>query len=523
MACNRLFAARPSGRGARAAVALSVSGLLLLTGCGGGSGGDSGDAAGASGEDCDDTLSLALENTVPGWDYRQQIGSGHPWLQWRAVYDTLLKNDVENGSILPGAAEEWSYNEDKTELTLKLRDGMTFTDGAPVDAEAAKRSLEGFRDGGGPGAVRLRGITVDVVDDLTITVTLPGPMPALLFYLGDAPGALVSPASIDSPTMDTQPVGSGPYVLDTQNSVTGSKLLYDRNPDYWNPDDYPYDKLEILIMADETAQLNALATGQIDGAEVMLASIEQAESSGSHVESFPNLMSGFFFVDRAGTNVPALGDVRVRQAINMVFDREAIVQSLWNGHGTANPQIFSPTTSGFQEDLLDYYDYDVEGAKKLMEEAGYASGFDVMIPEIAGYQDEYTAITVQQLALLNIRAQVVPLPRQESLPRLTSGEFPMFVYKVPANIEVNVVANYAAPGGAYNPYRNQDPELDELLAEWEVADQTDAAQIYQQINEFLVENAWFAPFGNPDVSWAFNDCTSITGTQGGTPPLHAFE
>jgi peptide/nickel transport system substrate-binding protein len=358
---------------------------------------------------------------------------------------------------------------------------------------------------------------------LTLTLTLPNPDPGMLFNLGDAAGALVSPKVIGSPTMDTEPVGSGPYVFNAQESVVGSKFVFDRNPDYWNPDDYHYDKLEFNVMADETAQLNALASGQIDGAEINLGSIEQAESSGMHVETFPNVWSGIYFVDRAGEKIPALEDVRVRQAINMVFDREAIVQAIWNGNGIANPQIFGPTTLGFTEDLLDYYEYDVEGARELMEEAGYADGFDVVLPEVQAYNEEYTAIAVQQLAEINIRAEVQSIPRQESIPRILGGEFPMFVYKLPVNPEVSQVANYVAPEGSFNPLHNEDPELNELLAEWATTDPEEAEGIYEEINTFLVENAWFAPFGNPDVPWAFNECTTITGTIGTTPPLHAFE
>ena len=517
MARQRLFRAmRPAG-GVRAAVALSLSGMLLLTACGG----DTGAGTSASGENCDGTLTLANDNTINGWDFRNHVGSGHSWLQWRAVFDTLLTFDVD-GTVLPGAAEEWSYNEDKTVLTLKMREGMTFTDGAPVDAEAAKRSLEAFRDGNGPSSPRLAGVVVDAVDDQTLVLTLPDADPGMLFTLSDAGGALVSPASIDSPTMDTVPVGSGPYTLIADETVVGSKLVYERNPDYWNPDAYPYDELELLVMPDKTAQLNALASGQIDGAEVSLASIEQAESGGAHVEAFPNVWSGVYFMDRAGTKIPALGDVRVRQAINMVFDREAIVQSIWNGHGMANSQIFGPTTSGFDEDLVDYYDYDLEAAKKLMADAGYADGFDVTMPEVVGYQDEYTAITVQQLAELNIRVTTLPVPRAESVPRILRGEFPMFVYKVPMHPEVNTVSNHLPPEGGFNPLHNEDPELTALLAERAVTDYEESEEIYEQISKFLVENAWYAPFGQPDVPWALDDCVSITGTLGGTPPLHAF-
>jgi peptide/nickel transport system substrate-binding protein len=508
-------------RGVRGAVALLTTGTLVLTACGGDSG-DGGEAESGSGAAGDGVLTLALENTPSGWDWRKQITAAHSGLVWRPVYDTLLRTRVD-GIVEPNAAEDFSYNEDKTVLTLTLREGMTFTDGAPVDAEAAKFALENFRDGGGPDSPRLTGVTVDVVDDLTLTVTLPRPDPAFTSFLGGAPGALVSPATLESPTLDTEPIGSGPYTLNVDETVTASSLVFERNPDYWNPDDFPHDEVEILVMADETAQLNSLASGQIDGAEINLGSIGRAESSGLHVESFPNVWSGLMLLDRAGTMVPALGDVRVRQAINMVFDREAIAASIWNGNGLANPQVFGPTTSGYQEDLLDYYDYDVEGAKQLMNEAGYADGFDIMLPDIGGYTDEYTAITVQQLALLNIRAQVVPVPRTESTARILKGEFPIFAWKMSVSPEVGLVSNLLTPNGSYNPFNSEDPELNELLAEWSVADQDETAEIYQQINEFVLENAWFAPFGNPAVLWAFNETTTISGTLGSTPPLFEFE
>ncbi|MEV0686903.1 ABC transporter substrate-binding protein [Nocardia sp. NPDC050378] len=490
--------------------------MLLLTACGGTLGGN-----GASGGS-DGILRLGLENTLPGWDWRKQITAGHVGLEWRPVYDTLLRTQLD-GTTAPNAAESFSYNEEKTVLTLKLRPGMKFTDGAPVNAEAAKLSLEGFRDGGGPDSPRLARIKVQVVDELTVTLTLPAPNPGLISNLGGSAGQLVSPASINSPTADTVPVGSGPYVLNTRETVVGSKLVFDRNPDYWNPGDYPYDKVEFLVMADESAQLNALASGQIDGAEINLGSIGQAEVRGLHVEGFPNVWSGMYFVDRAGEKIPALGDVRVRKAINMVFDRDAIVKALWHGNGLANPSIFGPATTGYQEDLLDYYDYDIEAAKQLMKEAGYADGFDVVLPEVQHYNQEYTAITVQQLAQLNIRATVVPIPRQESIPRILAGEFPMFAYKLPVNPEVDQVTNYLRSAGAFNPYHNVNPELTALLDKWAVADQGELAGIYQEINRFVVENAWFAPFGNPDVSWAFNDSVTISGTIGTTPPLYAFK
>ncbi|MEV8230576.1 ABC transporter substrate-binding protein [Streptomyces sp. NPDC079167] len=515
---NWWFPASSPTRGLRGTAGLVVGGLFFLSACGGGGSSNVGSSGGGS----DGVLRLALENTLPGWDWRKQISAGHTGLEWRPVYDTLLRTQSD-GTVTPNAAEKYSYNDDKTLLTLKLREGMKFTDGAPVDAKAAKLSLEGFRDGGGSDSLRLGGVKVRVVDDLTLTLTLPAANPALISYLGGSSGQLVSPASMDSPTLATKPVGSGPYVLNTRETVTGSKLVFNRNPDYWNPGDFAYDKLEFLVMADETAQLNALSTGQIDGAEISLGSIERAKSSGLHVKSFQNLWSGLFFLDRAGAKIPALGDVRVRKAINMVFDRPAIAEGIWNGNGKANSQTYGPPSVAYQEDLLKYYPYDIEAARKLMKEAGYADGFSVVLPEVDHYNDEYSAIAVQQLAELNIRAKVVSVPRQESIPRILGGEFPMFVYKMPVNPEAEQVSNVLGPKGAFNPYHSADPGLTKLLEKWKVADGDEAADIYKQINRFLVENAWFAPFGNPDSPWAFNGSTTITGTLGTTPPLFAFK
>lgn len=128
-------------------VAVLAATSMLVAACGGGS--SEKDSTGG-------TLTLGVDVAPRSWDPAQQVSAGTGVVLWQPVYDTLLKY-APDGSIEPNAAESFSYNEDRTALTLKLRDGMTFTDGAAVDAAAAKASLEHMRDSAGPDSVRLAG------------------------------------------------------------------------------------------------------------------------------------------------------------------------------------------------------------------------------------------------------------------------------------------------------------------------------------------------------------------------------
>src|SRR5690606_17813898 len=114
----------------------------------------------------------------------------------------------------------------------------------------------------------------------------------------------------------------------------------------------------------------------------------------------PGTWTGMYLNDRAGEMVPALGDVRVRRAMNMVFDREAIAAHLYAGEATATAQIFNPGSSAYDASLDGAYPFDVNEARRLMEEAGYADGFGIEVPSVSGDSAFYNPLIIQQLGLI---------------------------------------------------------------------------------------------------------------------------
>ncbi len=176
-------------------------------------------------------------------------------------------------------------------------------------------------------------------DATTVVVTLKQADPAILPAMASSLGAVFLPADIANPDKDKSavPIGSGPYVLDDANTTPGSVYTYVRNADYWDTAAYPFDKLILRPMADVAARMNALKAGEVDGAVVPASNAADIEANGLTLNTGISNWAGLHLLDRDGTLVPALANVKVRQAINMAFDREAIVKNDFEPQSLADP------------------------------------------------------------------------------------------------------------------------------------------------------------------------------------------
>jgi peptide/nickel transport system substrate-binding protein len=469
------------------AAALAVG--LALTACSGGGGGATAqDGATGGGEQ-----TLRLAQSAPPSNFTIGNWSGGESILFNSVYDTLLTLDTD-GDILPGVAESWEYNEDRTQLTLKIRDGMTFTDGATLDAAAVVASLEAARKGASTSANLASVSSVEAVDDSTVLVTLSQPDAAIIPIFTSTVGAIGSPEVLTAESSKLEPVGSGPYVLDLDETTAGSKYVLTRNPDHWNVDAYPFERVEMSIIADPTAAQNALLGGQLDvlpsaGTQDVLAKFP--ESKFTNGENKPVAFGALWIVDRAGTVIPALGDVRVRQAINLAFDRESIAKNLTGaGTGPTN-QVFSPTGGAFRKDLLEETPFDVKRAQKLMADAGYADGFDVTMPSnIATTQFESNIS--QSLGEIGINVTWEPVPFQDMYPKVFAGNYAMFFTfnGFSGNDAQDVKASLS---GLFNPLGSTTPELEALRAAADAAPDEEQADAFAAVNKYLVDEAWNAP------------------------------
>jgi len=211
------------------------------------------------------TLTLASIATPLPWDLKD-AGIGNNAQYYQPVYDTLLRLDAK-GNPTPNLATAWKYDKTQTELTLTLRPGVKFTDGAPFDAAAVKTNFLHNQTGANEAAGQLKGVaSVKVVNPTTAVVKLAAPDPSFVANLGNVAGMVDSPKAIASGALKQGPVGSGPYMIDKSATTNGSVYTFVRNPSYWNTKAFPFDKVVIKPMTDPTAILNALRSGQINGA-----------------------------------------------------------------------------------------------------------------------------------------------------------------------------------------------------------------------------------------------------------------
>lgn len=506
--------ARASARGWRRWAVVGLGVALAAAGC------TNADSGQGSGNGKADTLTIGLDGSVASWAPKDLSGAGADHLRWQPVFDTLVRQRPD-GTIEANAAKAFSYNADRTVLTFTLREGMTFTDGAPVDAEAARAFFEYTRDSNLPGAVSWAGMTFKAENALTLTMTLPAPEPNMLSVLATSP--LVSPASLKSGDLATNPVGSGPYTLDKGQSTSGSKLVFNKRKDYWNAAAFPYQHVVMRILPDETARLNALRSGQIDVAPVTQAGVSQVESGGFKLLTNTLSWVGIYLLDPQGKTVKPLGDQRVRNAMSMVFDREAIVKSLLKGHGVATNQVFSPQSPAFRQDLLGKHPFDVDAAKRLMAEAGYADGFELTMPVTASNQ-HLMPVVVQQLGLLNIKVKQVNVPGEQAVTRVFSGEFPALALSFATKTPFSDIEKLR-PKSPFNFSKATDPELTPLVEKvLTVADEQEQKQLFQAINARLVDLAWYIPWAFSDNFFALRDGTTaevFLGQQ--LPSLYSFK
>jgi peptide/nickel transport system substrate-binding protein len=487
----------------KATAATIAIAAIALTGCAGG-----GDDAGTSDSGRADRLTLTAIIGPTSYDIGQgaEYGNRSPFFQ--AVFDTLLQKNGE-GEIEPWLATDWEYNEDNTVLTVTLRDDVEFTDGTPLDAEAVVASLERFRDGTAPQAATLAGKEFAAVDATTVTITQPAPDPSLVNLLSIAPGLIQAPSTFDDPDSATEPIGSGPYVLDTAASVTGTTYVYTANPDYWNPDVVKYDNLTINVIEDPTATLNALKAGEANGAKIVNNdTIPEIEASGWTIEANELDFQGLLLFDRAGTMAPELADVNVRKAINMAFDREALLEALQAGYGTVTEQVFPTTSVGYDEALDSTYEYDPEGAKELLAEAGYPDGFTLNMMSTPAFQTTFDLVA-QQLADIGITVNYTDPGTGNFITDMLAPKYPATWMALEQNPDWQLINFMIAPEATFNPFGSQDPQVDEYISTIQNGTQEEADQATKDLNAWIVENAWFAPFFRVQGTYAVDANTDL--------------
>lgn len=466
-------------------MAVLTAAALALTACGGGGAGGGNDGAPAT------TLTLGQVADLVSFE-PTDAHIGHTMPYYQAVYDTLIRR-APDGKMEPMLAESWEYNADNTVLTLKLRTDVTFSDGAKLDAEAVKKNLDHFKETKGRDAYQVASMdSVAVVDPSTVAVTLTEPDPAFTYYLTLAAGLVASPAALGTEAIKTVPQGSGPYQLDSANTVKGSQYVFTKRADYWAKDLQKFDKITIKYLQDVTARTNAIVSGQVDATLLDPKTAKQAEAAGLTLNDSQVDWGGLLLVDREGKINPELADVKVRQAINHAFDRKTILDQQLLGQGTVTNQVFGEDSGAYLPELDDSYPYDPAKAKALLAEAGFANGFTLKLPSIVGFES-ILAVIQQQLGDIGIKVQIETIPQANFVPDVAAGKYAAYyfqLYQAEPWVAINQMISTSA---LYNSFKSTTPELATMIDKVQNGGDMSAEEA-KAVNKYVTENAWFAPF-----------------------------
>jgi peptide/nickel transport system substrate-binding protein len=517
---------RPTRRYLSAAVALAAG--LSLAACGGqteASTSSTGTASGdtpseAAGEARD--LAVAVVSPPNSLDPAQLV-DGQQMFVWSAIYDTLLYKENGTGELVPGAAESWEYNGDGTELTLKIREGMAFSDGDPVDANAVAATMQRNMDTPGVVQAKFAEVTeISAVDNATVVVRFEQHDPQFVPNLALATGAIGDPDTMDEEQTSTNPVGSGPYTLDTARTVPGTTYVLTKREDHWNADAYPFTTLTVRALQDPTAAFNALQAGELNAATVRSQMTAQLGEDYTLTEIDAQALAYLNIQDRAGEEWPCLGDVRVRQAINHAIDQEGILTGILGGGGMVTDQVFSPYGEVYDESLADAYEYDPEKGRALVEEAG-CTGTTFPIPSTF-LTTAFEPTLSQGFTDIGLGLEWASVPPQQAQSAHLSGDYPLSLQITGFNSDATEAFLHYGPGGFANPQAYSDATTDELLAQIRsTVDPQDAVPLYRELNEYAVEQAFEAPIVFTGTTWATTDGVAMLDDgSSGIPSVRLF-
>jgi peptide/nickel transport system substrate-binding protein len=309
----------------------------------------------------------------------------------RIVFASLCDKlfDIDGDlNIVPQLALGHETSDDGRTLTIRLRPDVTFHDGEPMDAEAVKYSLDRHRtmDGSFRRAELTAVESIDVVDDLTVRLNLAAPFAPLVAALTDRSGMIVSPAAAEEhgDQFGNQPVCAGPFRF--VERVQQDRIVVERFEDYWNAEDVHIDRIVYRPIQDSTVRLANLQSGDLDLIERALATDIPQIRADDDLELAVVTELGYQGMTINVANGPAaenpLGqDPRVRQALNLSLDRDAINEVVFNGEFFPGNQWVNTQNQWYQESHP-VPKRDVEQAKALLEEAGVDTPVtvDFMIP-----------------------------------------------------------------------------------------------------------------------------------------------
>jgi peptide/nickel transport system substrate-binding protein len=437
------------------------------------------------------TLRAAFQNEWAGLD-PHTVSSYSSYQILNNVLEGLTFFD-DDLNLVPWLAESWEQSEDGLTWTFHLREGVMFSNGREMTAEdvvwSYSRLIDPETGGGNAARVGPPETVIEAIDTYTVAITHPEPFGIFPQSIGfDKSTGIMAPESLEDDGSVIVPIGTGPFQIAEVEGTT--RLVLERNANYWQ-EGLPYlDAIEITPIPDDTVRETALRGGEVDWVlAIAPQSFESLDAEdGITVATAPQLS-----YDYIGFNLQRepFSDVRVRQAISYALNREdlcsagffGLCDTLQEPIGEGSPWNFNYRP----------YEQDLDRARELLADAGYADGFEMELLPTTEYGETVRAAQVlqQQLAEIGIDASINAPEWSEWLE--LEGNFRYDAYICNWNGLIDADQYYYLQhrsGQVFNFTGYENPEFDELVdAGRSISDFDERYEIYEQANQILVDDA----------------------------------
>jgi ABC-type transport system substrate-binding protein len=428
---------RLAGRAGRGRATRIVAMLLALAMTAAACGGDDDDGGGEEGADepagepqPGGKLVVGLEAETDGMDPTTANWAASAFAYAGAIFDPLTIRNADD-EYVPYLAESVEPNDDYTVWTITVREGISFHDGTPLDADAVLRNLEGHIASPLTGAAIVNIDTVEKVDDLSVDVTMKTPWVAFPVYLAGQIGHVAAPSMLDSEDGALNPVGTGPFVF--EEWVPGQRFVASKNADYWRADEgLPYlDEIEFRPITEAQSRVSALQSGEIDVLHTSDAeAITQLRDMGdeallAELTSGPTEEGLLMF----NTAAPPFDNVHARMAVTQAVDRDRLnetinlgVTELASGPFSGQDEYPVPEFPAFDPDAV------ADELEAYEEDTGEELTFDYTTTNIA--TNLQAAELLQDMwADAGIDVDIVPVEQAELIDNALVGDYQLTVWR----------------------------------------------------------------------------------------------
>jgi len=402
------------------------------------------------------------------------------------IYEQLI-GIGKDGKYRPELAETWEIADD-TQYVFHLRKGVRFHNGREMTADDVVFSLERAKRHISSKAALENVRSVEALDEYTVKITTESPYSTLMRNLTTSYTSILCKSAVENDEL-AEIVGTGPMIF-TQYKPNYQTVLT-RNNEY-RDDKASVTTLTRRVIPDDSARTIALENGEIDYvSNLQSVDIERVKENPS-LKTFETVSSNIAYLGFNTSKAP-FNDIRVRQALHLATDKQKIIDSVYEGYGTACKSVFPTTLEGYNDEL-DLYPFDVERARKTLTASGYPDGFDMEIVLSSDDRSRMAQLLQDDYKKIGVNITINQMEFSSFLQYLEDDKHDAFImsWSEGSNHDLTVTTNFHSKGGNRMHYSNV--TVDQIIEraretlDWEMRE-----PLYKELQKLVMHDSVWIP------------------------------